>query len=138
MVDVADTPALTVADVATIEKFWTPTVKVAVMEWASVPLVPVIVTMYVATIVELQVSVAVPEFVTLVGVIGPQVRLAGTVSVSETVPVKPLSAVMVMVEVRLEPAPPEDDVAATVKSVKFKLVLAVWDRDPLLAVTDTR
>ncbi len=44
MVDVADTPTLTVADVAAIEKSWTPTVKVAVVEWDNVPLVPVIVT----------------------------------------------------------------------------------------------
>jgi hypothetical protein len=44
MVDVADAPALTVADVAAIEKSWTPNVKVGVAVWASVPLVPVIVT----------------------------------------------------------------------------------------------
>jgi hypothetical protein len=44
MVDVAEAPALTVADVAAIEKSWTPTVKVAVAVWVSVPLAPVIVT----------------------------------------------------------------------------------------------
>jgi hypothetical protein len=52
-----------------------------------------------AAIVELQASVAVPELVTLVGVIAPQVRLVGTVSVRETVPVNPLTAVTVIVEV---------------------------------------
>ena len=43
--------------------------------------------------VELQETVAVPEFVTLRGLIAPQVRLAGTVSVRLTVPVKPLRPV---------------------------------------------
>jgi hypothetical protein len=48
--------------------------------------------------------VAVPEFVTLVGVRAPQVRLAGTVSVRETVPVNPFTAAMVIVEVAEVPA----------------------------------
>ena len=42
--------------------------------------------------------------VTLVGVIAPQVKLAGTVSVSETVPVKPLTAATVIVELAEVPA----------------------------------
>jgi hypothetical protein len=54
--------------------------------------------------VELQDRVAVPELVTLVGVIAPQVKLAGTVSVRATVPVKPLTAVTVIVEVADVPA----------------------------------
>ncbi len=41
---------------------------------------------------------AVPEFVTLVGLIAPHDRLAGTTSVRLTVPVKPFSAVTVIVE----------------------------------------
>jgi hypothetical protein len=41
--------------------------------------------------------------VTLVGEIAPQVRLAGTVSVRDTTPVKPLTAVTVMVEVAETP-----------------------------------
>jgi hypothetical protein len=53
----------------------------------------------VAATVELQERVAVPEFVTLAGVIAPQTRLAGTVSVRATVPVKPLIAATVIVEV---------------------------------------
>ena len=88
-------------------------------------------------IVELQVSVAVPEFVTLVVVIAPQVRFAGTVSVKETIPVKPLTAVMVIVEVRFEPAPPEADVAPTVKSVTVKVAVVECDRAPLVPVTVT-
>jgi hypothetical protein len=70
-----------------------------------------------AAIAELQETVAVPEPVTLVGVIAPQVRLAGTVSVRLTVPANPLTAVIVMVEVAEVPtvtAVGED--AAIVKS----------------------
>jgi hypothetical protein len=50
-------------------------------------------------VVELQATVAVPELVTLVGVIAPQVNPAGEVSVRETTPVKPFTAVIVIVEV---------------------------------------
>jgi hypothetical protein len=56
--------------------------------------------------------------VTLVGVIAPQVRFAGTVSVRLTVPVKPLRAVIVMVEVAEVPTgTAAGEVAAIVKSV---------------------
>ena len=41
---------------------------------------------------------AVPEPVTVLGVIAPQVRPAGTVSVSVTRPEKPLTAVIVIVD----------------------------------------
>jgi hypothetical protein len=71
-----------------------------------------------AAIVELQAKVAVPELVTLAGVIAPQVRLAGTVSVRETVPVNPLTAATVIVEVAEVPAwTAAGEVAAIVKSV---------------------
>jgi hypothetical protein len=43
--------------------------------------------------------VAVPELVTLPGVIAPQVKPAGAVLVRVTIPVKPLTAVMVNVDV---------------------------------------
>jgi hypothetical protein len=46
----------------------------------------------------------VPEFVTLLGVMAPQVRLAGTLSVRLTVPVNPFTAATVMVEVAEVPA----------------------------------
>jgi hypothetical protein len=76
--------------------------------------------------VELQDSVAVPELVTLLGVIAPQVRLAGTVSVRDTVPVKPLTAVTVIVEEAETPAlTAAGDVADTVKSVTVKAAVAV-------------
>ncbi len=54
--------------------------------------------------VELQETVAVPEPVTLSGEIAPHDRLAGTVSVSETIPLNPLIAVTVIVEDAETPA----------------------------------
>jgi hypothetical protein len=74
--------------------------------------------------VELQDTVAVPEFVTLVGVIAPQVKLAGTVSVRLTVPVKPFTAATVMVEVAEVPAwTAAGEVAAIVKSVTMRVAV---------------
>ena len=75
---------------------------------------------------ELQDTVAVPEFVTLVGVIAPQVRLAGTVSVRLTTPVKPLRAVTVIVDVAETPAlTAAGELAAIVKSVTAKVAVAL-------------
>jgi hypothetical protein len=54
--------------------------------------------------VELHATVAVPDPVTLVGEMAPQLRFAGTVSVRDTTPAKPLTAVTVMVEVAETPA----------------------------------
>ena len=54
--------------------------------------------------VELQDKMALPEFVTLFGVITPQVRFAGIVSAKLTVPLKPFTAVIVTVEVAEVPA----------------------------------
>jgi hypothetical protein len=83
------------------------------------------VRVYVAAIVELQATVAVPEFVTLVGVIAPQVKFAGTVSVRATVPVNPLIAATVMVEVAEVPTvTAAGEVAATEKSVTVKVAVA--------------
>src|SRR4029077_5059912 len=96
------------------------------------------VTTYVAAIVELQDRVAVPELVTLVGVIAPQVRLAGTVSVNETVPVNPLTAATVIVEVAETPAlTAAGEVAEIVKSVTVKVAVVEWDRVPLVPVIVT-
>jgi hypothetical protein len=68
----------------------------------------------------------VPEFVTLVGVIAPQVKLAGTVSVRLTVPVKPLTAAIVIVEVAEVPTVTDaGDVAEIVKSVTVKVAVAL-------------
>jgi len=74
--------------------------------------------------VELQETAAVPEPVTLVGLIAPQVRFAGTVSVRLTVPANPLTAVTVIVEVADTPAfTAAGEVAAIVKSVTVKVAV---------------
>jgi hypothetical protein len=84
------------------------------------------------------VSVAVPELVTLVGVIAPQVRFAGTVSVRLTVPVNPLTAVTVIVEVADVPTvTAAGEVAAIVKSVTLKVAVVLWERVPLVPVMVT-
>jgi len=68
----------------------------------------------------------VPEFVTLVGVIAPHVKLAGTVSVRLTVPVNPLMAATVIVEVADVPTVTEaGDVAEIVKSVTVKMAVVL-------------
>ncbi len=88
--------------------------------------------------VELHATVAVPELVTLVGVIAPQVRLAGTVSVNETVPVNPLMAVTVIVDVADTPAlTAAGEVAAILKSMTLKVAVALWVSVPLVPVIVT-
>ena len=74
--------------------------------------------------VELQVSVAVPLLVILLGVIAPHVRLAGTVSVRATVPVKPLTAATVIVETKDVLTAPVGEEAEMVKSVTVKVAVA--------------
>jgi hypothetical protein len=85
--------------------------------------------------VELQDTVAVPELVTLVGEIAPHVRFAGTVSVSETTPVKPLSAETVIVEVAETPTlTAAGEVAEMLKSVTVNVAVVEWVRVPLVPV----
>ena len=78
-------------------------------------------------VVELQDRVAVAGEggnVTLLGVIAPQVKPAGTTSVNATVPAKPFTAVTVMVETPEEPTIlAAGEVAAMVKSVKVKVAV---------------
>jgi hypothetical protein len=88
-------------------------------------------------IAELHDSVAVPEFVTLVGVMAPQVRLAGTTSVRLMVPVNPLTAVKVIVDDAAVLTVVEGEVAVMVKSVTVKVAEALWVRVPLVPVTVT-
>jgi hypothetical protein len=65
----------------------------------------------------------------------PQVRLAGTVSVSETTPAKPLTAVTVMVEVAETPAlTAAGEVAAIVKSWTVNVAVVEWVSVPLVPV----
>jgi hypothetical protein len=71
-------------------------------------------------------TVAVPEPVTLLGVITPQLRPEGTVSVRDTVPTNPFTELMVRVEVAAVftlPAPGE--VAAIAKSRTRKVTATV-------------
>jgi hypothetical protein len=76
--------------------------------------------------VELHAIVAVPEFVILFGVIAPQVRFAGTVSVSATVPVNPFRAAIVIVEVAEVPTvTAAGEVAAILKSLTVKVAVVL-------------
>ncbi|TME44158.1 MAG: hypothetical protein E6I55_11280 [Chloroflexi bacterium] len=62
--------------------------------------------------------------VTLLGVMAPQVRFVGTVSVSDTVPVKPLIADTVIVELAEVPTvTAAGDVAETEKSVTVNVAV---------------
>jgi hypothetical protein len=97
----------------------------AVAEWDSVPLIPVIVKLKVASLDELHETVAVPDPVTLFGVIAPQTNPAGAASVRETVPANPLSAVMVIVEVADVPVwTAAGELATIVKSTTVKVAVA--------------
>jgi len=67
-------------------------------------------------VVELQDRLAVPEFVIVLGVIAPHVRPDGTVSVRVTVPLNPLTAETVIVDVADEPLVTDEGCeASTVK-----------------------
>jgi hypothetical protein len=73
-------------------------------------------------VVELQDTVAVPEFVMLSGDIAPHVNPAGTVSVKLTVPVNPFNAAIVIVEVaETSVSVAAGDVAESVKSVRVNV-----------------
>jgi len=85
-------------------------------------------------------KVDVPEPVTLVGV-RVQVRpvVGETVAVRLTTPLKPWSAVIVIVEVPAVPAlvATEAGLAAIVKSWTVTVTVAAWDRVALVPVTVT-
>jgi hypothetical protein len=85
--------------------------------------------------VALQETVADPEPATLLGVIAPQVKPLGTLSVRLTRPLKWFSPVTVMVELVDTPASTaEGEVAAIVKSWTVNLEVAVWTRGVLAPV----
>ena len=74
----------------------------------------------------------------LVGLMAPQVRLAGTVSVNETVPLNPLMAVTVIVEVAEVPAvTAAGEVAVILKSMTLKVAVVLWVSVPLVPVIVT-
>ena len=124
MVEVAEAVASTAAgELAAIVK--SVTLNTAVAECDRVPLVPVMVRANVPAVTEVHDTVAVPEPTMLLGVIAPQVRPAGGVSVRFTVPANPLRAVTVIVELAATPAggSPAGDVAAIVKSTKLNVAV---------------
>ena len=84
----------------------------------------------------LHARLVVPDPVTLPGAMAAQDKFAGTVSASVTVPVNPLTAVMVIVEVAVVPAvTAAGEVAAIVKSVTVNVAVVEWASVPLVPVT---
>ena len=84
--------------------------------------------MYASAVLELHEMVAVPDPVMLAGLIIPHVRPPGMVSVSKTVPAKPFSAVMVIVEVCATPTfVAVEEEADIVKSWNRKIVVVEWE-----------
>ena len=82
--------------------------------------------MKVPALVELHDTVAVPDPVTVPGVIAPQVRPAGTESVSVTTPANPLTAEIVIVETADEPAlTAAGELATMVKSWVLKVTVVL-------------
>lgn len=80
-------------------------------------------------------TVAVPDPVTLVGVIAPQTRPEDAVSVRETMPLKWLADVMVMVDVAEDPAlRGAGEGADVLKSQNWKSVVVEWTNWPLVPV----
>ena len=126
-VEVAGEPTatLTLAGLAVTVKFGAgPTVKVRVAEWDRDPLVPVTVTVKVPAVEPVHERVEVPDVVELVKatLVGDRVHVRPVdgemVSANATVPVNPLTALTVMVEVAGEPTTAFTAIglAATVKS----------------------
>ena len=145
IVDVPEAPAKTWAGVAPAAMVKSTTVKViAAVVWDSVPSVPVTVTVYVAAVPDEQPRVEVCGDVPKVTLVGDSVHVkpAGVDAdtVRATVPVKPLTAVTVIVEVPDAPAKtwagvaPADMVKSTTVNV---IAVVVWLRVPSVPVTVT-
>src|SRR5712692_6298481 len=102
------------------ETSWTTTgskVNVAIEAWTIEPLVPVMFTEKDPGVAEEHERLAVPELVTLDGVI-PQVSPEGMVSVSLTLPVKPFRPVTVIIEVADWPTLAGDGEVAEMEKLK--------------------
>ncbi len=85
--------------------------------------------------VALHETVAVPDPVTLFGVIVPQLNPDGTVSARLTDPAKWFSAATVIVEIAELPAfTGPGDVAAIVKSLNWNVAVALWISGVLVPV----
>ncbi len=95
-------------------------------------------TLYTLWVVELHDIVAVPDPVTPLGVMDPQVSPVGTVSEKLTTPANPFNPVIVTVDIAVEPTVTDaGDEAARVKSWKLNVIVVIWTRDPLVPVTVT-
>ena len=80
-------------------------------------------------------TVAVPEPGTVFGLIIPQLRPTGAVSLRLTVPAKPFTAATVIVVIADTPAlTAAGEVAVTVKSVTANVSIVEWDSAPLAPV----
>ena len=86
-------------------------------------------------------TVAVPELVMLLGEIAPQLSPLGMVSLSNTIPVNPPWAVIVMVE--LDDWPTLDGMGEDERIEKSGIaetetaIVTRWEREPLVPVTVT-
>ena len=118
--------------------------KVAEAVWTKLPEVPVMVRLYNAALVDVQVRVAVPEPVIMVGVKAVQVIPVGRVpNDSVTVDANPFWAPMVMVDVAAvvpSAGAVGGEVALIVKSgggTNVKEAVTVWTSEPLVPVMVT-
>ena len=103
-----------------------------------VPSVPDIVTVKEFGVVLLQLKVAIPDPVILLGEMAPHVRPLGTVSERATVPVNPFTAVTVIVDVADWPTfTAAGDVALTVKSTSLNRANVVCVVEPLVPLIVT-
>jgi hypothetical protein len=85
--------------------------------------------------VALQETLAVPDPVTLFGVIAPQARLPGTASVRVTTPEKLFSPLIVIVDgAEVVTATGEGEEAVIVKSWNLKVTVTVWTSGLLVPV----
>jgi len=88
IVETDEDPGETAAgEVELSRKSWK--LNVAIVTWTKAPLVPIMVSRYIPATFELHDTVAVPEVETVLGLIEPQVRPEGGVSVKVIVPVNP-------------------------------------------------
>ena len=81
-------------------------------------------------------TVAVPDpLLMLLGVISPQVKPEGAMSVRATEPVKPFNGVIVMVETAEDPAfTSAGEFAAMIKSWNMKIAIEEWTSGVLVPV----
>ncbi len=89
---------------------------------------------YVPATIELHESVAGPELVTMLGVMALHDRLAGTVSVRLTVPVKPYEDCTLTVKVAESPAWIVRLFAEMEKSRTVIATISKWKSEPLVPV----